>query len=69
MARRYGVLPSHLLKHGDSLDIICAETGQKWENEQQERANSGQPQAPKHNLTEKEMLAMVERANKRNANS
>lgn len=69
MARRYGVLPSYLLKHGDSLDIICAETGQRWENEQAERAATGKPTPVKHNLTQDEMLAMVERAKKKNANN
>lgn len=70
VAKRYGVLPSQLLKNGDSLDILCAELGQKWENEQHERANGVQSGVtPPPNLTQDEMLAMVERAKKKNANN
>ena len=67
VARRYGVLPSRLLQEGDSIDIILATLGQRYENfvtENQRRKSKGQaPVAP--DLTQEEMMAMLERAKKK----
>ena len=45
-ARRYGVLPSKLLKEGDTLDIHIVNTATAWEQYQSESASakaSGKP--------------------------
>ena len=66
MSRRYGVLPSELIKNGNNVDILIADIGQNWENWQQEKQNAKQkglpPPAPR--LSEAEMLQMVERVNR-----
>lgn len=58
VSQRYGVLPSTLLRDGNSLDIVIADLAQGYRNRQQARAN-GQPDG-NHGLTEEQMLAMVE---------
>lgn len=55
VANRYGMLPSQLLRMGDSLDIIIADTAQTYRNKLQAQEN-GEIQ---HNLSEEEMLAMI----------
>mgnify|MGYP001326703494 CR=1 FL=1 len=39
-ARRYGVLPSRLLKEGDTLDIHIVNTATAWEHYQSESASA-----------------------------
>jgi hypothetical protein len=58
VAERYGVLPSTLLRDGNSLDIVIADLAQGYRNRQQAKA-SGRVDA-NHGLTEEQMLAMVE---------
>ena len=65
MAKRYGVLPSYLLRNGDTIDMMCAELGQAWENEQARKVNEAQngvKSIDRPQPTQEEMLAMVERA-------
>lgn len=69
VARRYGVLPSKLLREGDSIDIILANLGITYENHLNERANNKSPQS-KHNLSQDQMLKMIEKVKqKQNDNS
>lgn len=71
VSRRYGVLPSDLLARGDSFDVLVAEVGQKWENYQQQKQLNKQkgqgtaPPAPE--LSQEQMLAMIDRVKKRDA--
>ena len=64
VSRRYGVLPSYLLEHGSSIDVQIADIAQtyinKKEQEQIEYAKTGQ-KPTKHNLSQDDMLAMIER--------
>ena len=66
VARRSSVLPTELLAHGSSFDITVAETAQRYENylnkTAEARAKGVAPPAPV--LSEKQMLAMVEKARK-----
>tara|TARA_R100001086_G_scaffold221456_1_gene138701 strand:+ start:1152 stop:1358 length:207 start_codon:yes stop_codon:yes gene_type:complete len=39
MAQRYGVLPSHLLKQGDSFDLMIIDVAMTYEQMQQNKAN------------------------------
>lgn len=70
VARRYGVLPSELIRSGSSIDIMIADIGQNWENWQQEKAEAKSrglpPPAPK--MTEAEMQAMVDNVKKMKKN-
>ena len=44
IAKRYGVLPSYLIKHGDTLDLTVMDVAVSWEqhqhNKQQGKASS-----------------------------
>lgn len=72
VSRRYGVLPSDLLNRGDSFDMMVAEIGQKWDNYQQQKHLNKQkglgtaPPAPE--LTQSQMLAMINKVKGQNAN-
>lgn len=61
VARRYGMLPSHLLREGSSLDFVIADAAQGYENFLRERAEKGNntPIAP--DLTEDQMLDMIKK--------
>jgi hypothetical protein len=39
VAQRYGILPSQLLRDGNSLDMLVADTAQGYQNYLQQRAN------------------------------
>jgi hypothetical protein len=63
VSQRYGVLPSQLLRSGDSLDLIIADAAQGYRNKQQEAANKGEKLTnSSHNLSEQQMKDMIERA-------
>lgn len=66
VAQRYGVLPSHLLTNGSSVDVMVADIAQSYQIEKQAEANAKargenytKPVTPP---TQDEMLAMLERA-------
>jgi len=48
IAKRYGVLPSYLVKHGDTLDLTVMDVAVSWEqhqhNKQQGKASSNYDQ-------------------------
>jgi len=74
VARRYGVLPSHLIREGDSIDIILANLGVTYENYLNEKADSKNKNKnldkPVPKLSEEEMLKMVQAVrSKENVNS
>jgi hypothetical protein len=58
VAKRYGMLPSQLLREGTSLDIIIADAAQGYQNQQAAQAQNPSSTA-NHGLTEEQMLAMV----------
>jgi hypothetical protein len=66
VAERYGMLPSQVLKEGNSLDFVIAEAAQGYKNKTQAEAQARargetlQPKVPK--LSQEEMMKMLERA-------
>ena len=70
IAERYGMLPSQVLREGNSLDFVIADAAQGYKNKLQAEANArsqGLTTAPdKPNLSEKEMLDMVAKARELN---
>lgn len=65
VAQRYGVLPTVLLSSGSSVDIMIATTAQSYAARKQAEAEGKPLPKRKPVLTEKEMMAMVERAKAR----
>lgn len=59
MACKYGMLPSELLRRGDTLDLKVFDTALKYENYVREKHETGKEPAPK--LTQAQMQEMVER--------
>jgi hypothetical protein len=71
VAKRYGVLPSVLLREGSSIDIQVAELAVGYQNfyyEQEERKQTGAPPKPPK-LSQEEMMAMMERVKKNETKS
>ena len=59
VAKRYGTLPSQVLKLGNSIDVRCAILALEHENYLNKKvANNGKDPAPQ--LSQEEMLAMME---------
>jgi hypothetical protein len=67
VARRYNVLPSQLLREGDSIDILLADLGSRYETYMHKKADAKQkgiaPPAPE--LNESQMTAMLDAVKKR----
>lgn len=63
VAQRYGILPSKLLVEGSSLDIVIADAAQTYINQKQEEAQARQNGVPyvkpAPQLSEEEMMAMI----------
>lgn len=66
VCQRYGVLPSHLLEKGSSIDILIADVAQTYQNrkqeEQAEMAKTGHKPPPK--LSQEQMIDMINRVKK-----
>jgi hypothetical protein len=58
IAKQYGQLPSSVREFATTYDLMIYDVMMSWEQYQQERAE-GKTQTP--NLTQEEMLKMVER--------
>jgi hypothetical protein len=61
ISKRYGKLPSEVLRSGSSLDIFVAEIAVGYQNYQQ-RKQKGQAPDIKNKYSEKELLDMIKRA-------
>lgn len=63
MASRYNLLPSEILRRGDTLDVLVLDTAMSWHAEQNRQAQSkadGKPQAPNIPVNKlKDMIAAV----------
>jgi hypothetical protein len=62
VAARYGVLPSELVKRGDTMDIIIADAAQRYMNEKQEEARAkaeGRVVLKTPNLSQEQMYDML----------
>lgn len=62
MASRYNLLPSEILRRGDTLDVLVLDTAMSWHAEQQRQAQSRDgsqtaPHIPVNKL--KDMIAKV----------
>lgn len=68
MAKRYGALPTQVLKSGSSIDVQCAQIGASYENYLNKKAQNKAEGKPDHNLTQEQMMSMLEevRKNKKN---
>jgi hypothetical protein len=58
MAKMYGQLPSVVLNHATTYDMLVTDALLSWENEQYEKA---QGKMPSPNLSQDEMKAMLDR--------
>jgi hypothetical protein len=61
MAKMYGQLPSVVLNHATTYDMLVTDALLSWENEQYERA---QGKVPTPNLSQEEMKSMLARVKK-----
>jgi hypothetical protein len=61
MAERYGLLPSEILRRGDTLDITVMTAAISYRNEQMEKANDPNYVPKSKQLSQEEMLAMLDR--------
>ena len=65
VCKRYGLLPSEFLNRGNSLDLYIADIAQQFETYvHNKHMNKNMPSVPEPpDLTESEMLAMIQRVN------
>ena len=63
MAKMYGQLPSTVLAHATTYDMMVTDALLSWEQEQYDKA---QGKAPVPNLSQEEMRAMLERVKAKN---
>lgn len=68
VAKRYGLLPSQVMRLGDSIDIRCANLSVSYETYLSKKHQSGEPVADDHGLTQEQMLEMLRRT-KEDANT
>lgn len=63
VAQRYGVLPSELMRRGDSLDMVVAQLGQQWIVKKQEEAEARMRGGPKPapQLSQEQMMDMIKK--------
>jgi len=61
MAERYGMLPSEVLNRANTVDISIMTAAIAYRNEQIERANDPDYKPKVKELSQAEMLAMLER--------
>ena len=63
VCKRYGLLPSEFLNRGNSLDLYIADIAQQFETYvHNKHMNKNMPSVPEPpDLTESEMLAMIQR--------
>jgi hypothetical protein len=67
VARRYGQLPSHLIRSGDSIDILIADIGQTYENYRAKKANGDASMTPEvPDLSQEELLDLLDKVKKQN---
>ena len=59
MAKRYGVLPSDLLRRGDTLDLKCAEIALNYEAYLMKNRDSGT--VDNHGYSQDQLKNMIER--------
>jgi hypothetical protein len=63
LAHRYSILPSEALSRATTFDLAVLDASAKWERYQHDKANGVKPKEPE--LTQKEMLAMVQAVKER----
>jgi hypothetical protein len=63
VAKRYGALPSQVLKMGNSIDVRCAMTALQYENYLNKKA-SGDNDVPE--MSQEDMLAMMDAVRNKN---
>lgn len=59
VAKRYGMLPSHVISQGSSYDVYVADLAVSYENYQHRRAQGQAPAAP--HMSQEQLQAMVDR--------
>jgi hypothetical protein len=64
LAQRYGVLPSYLLAHGDSLDVLVATTAIEYQEWRQDKKSKGQKPV---NIPQEELLRRLQSVREQNA--
>ena len=65
MAERYGLLPSEVIRRGDTLDISVMTAAIAYRNEQMEKASDPNYTPKQKEPSQSEMLAMLERVRAR----
>ena len=65
VAKRYGVLPSHVMKFGDSIDVRCANLSVMYESYLNKKNKEGFQDKSDHGLSQEQLVEMMERAKKR----
>ena len=64
MAKRYGCLPSEVLSHSDTLDIIVLNTASQWEKHCEQYG--GEAEVPPM-IPEQDLMGMLDRVRSRNS--
>lgn len=63
LAHRYQLLPSEALERASTFDLYVLDLSTRWVKYQQEQSNDGLlGKKPGHNLSQEQMLSMVQRA-------
>lgn len=66
VAKRYGILPSQLLKVGDSLDVQAASIAIGYENYLGKKAQNGTKDKSDHGYSQDELADMIARTKGQN---
>lgn len=64
VAKRYGMLPSHVMKFGDSVDVRCANLAVMYESYLNNKHKEGWKDTSDHGYSQEELKQMLERADK-----
>lgn len=69
VAKRYGKLPSEVLKTGDTADVQCAELAIRYEAYLNKQANDKADGKVTHNHSQEDLLNMIKRVKDKNENT
>lgn len=69
VARRYGVLPSQLMRLGDSLDMKCANLSLAYESYLNNKNKGGSLDKTDHGYTTEDLHSMLKRVEERKGGS
>lgn len=66
LAKRYGKLPSEVMKFGDSLDMRCAVVSTGYESYLNKKEQNNESDNPTHGYSKQQLQEMINKVRARN---